>query len=88
MKKYRFRKRFYVITVTAGLLITGFALVHIDNVCSGSEKATELPKIDTAYSVEIETAEEPELTSLGEFKISYYCSCPACTGEWAMNRPI
>lgn len=85
MKKYRFKKRFYVITVTAGLLITGFALVHIDNVCSGNKTT---PNVDTAYAVEIETAEEPELTSLGEFKISYYCSCPTCTGEWATNRPI
>lgn len=88
MKKYRFKKRFYVITVTAGLLITGFSLIHIDNVCSKSEKAIELPKIEAAYAAEVEIAEEPELISLGEFKVSYYCSCEACTGEWAMNRPI
>lgn len=45
MKKYRLKKRFYVIAVTTGLLITGFALVHIDKVCSGKEKAIELPKV-------------------------------------------
>lgn len=87
MKKYRLKKRFYVITVTAGLLITGFALVHIDNVCGVSEKAIEMPKIEVAHAAELETAEEPELTSLGEFKITYYCACEACCGSWAKNRP-
>lgn len=87
MKKYRLKKRFYVITVTAGLLITGFALVHIDRVCGGSEKAIELPKIEVAHAAEIEPAEEPELVSLGEYKITYYCACEACCGSWAKNRP-
>ena len=25
----------------------------------------------------------PELVSLGEFKITHYCPCPICCGEWA-----
>lgn len=87
MKKYRLKKRFYVITVTAGLLITGFALVHIDRVCGGSEKSIEMPKIEVAHAAEVETIEEPELISLGEFKITYYCACEACCGSWAKNRP-
>ena len=87
MKRYRLKKRFYVITVTAGLLITGFALVHIDKVCGGSEKAIELPKVEVAHAAEIEPADEPELISLGEFKITYYCACEACCGSWAKNRP-
>ena len=87
MKRYRLKKRFYVITVTAGLLITGFALVHIDNVCGGSEKAIEMPKIEVAHAAELETAEGPELISLGEYKITYYCACEACCGSWAKNRP-
>lgn len=87
MKRYRLKKRFYVITVTAGLLITGWALVHIDKVCGGSEKSIELPKIEIAHAAEIEPAEEPELISLGEYKITYYCACEACCGSWAKNRP-
>ena len=87
MKRYRLKKRFYVITVTAGLLITGWALVHIDKVCGGSEKSIELHKIEIAHAAEIEPAEEPELISLGEYKITYYCACEACCGSWAKNRP-
>lgn len=26
---------------------------------------------------------QPELVSLGEFKITHYCPCPICCGEWA-----
>lgn len=89
MKKYRFKKRFYVIVATAGLLITGFSIAHIDKVCGG-DKAAEMPAVKTAEAAtfaEVETV-EPELISLGEYKITYYCSCEACAGEWAMKRPI
>lgn len=30
-----------------------------------------------------EVVEEPELVSLGEFKLTHYCPCPKCCGEWA-----
>lgn len=31
---------------------------------------------------------EPALTSLGEFKLTAYCSCSKCCDEYALNRPI
>lgn len=31
--------------------------------------------------------EEPVLVSLGEFKLTAYCSCQKCCGKWALNRP-
>lgn len=31
---------------------------------------------------------EPELESLGEFKLTAYCSCESCCGQWALNRPV
>ena len=31
---------------------------------------------------------EPELISLGEFKLTAYCSCSICCGRWAHNRPV
>jgi 3D (Asp-Asp-Asp) domain-containing protein len=37
--------------------------------------------------VEVEATVEP-LTALGEFVITYYCSCVQCCDEWALNRPI
>lgn len=30
---------------------------------------------------------EPTLVSLGEFKLTGYCSCHICCNEWAYNRP-
>ena len=35
--------------------------------------------------VKVET--KPELISLGEFKVTAYCSCEKCCGRWAQNRP-
>ena len=35
--------------------------------------------------VKVETG--PELISLGEFKVTAYCSCEKCCGRWAQNRP-
>lgn len=32
--------------------------------------------------------EEPELESLGEFKLTAYCSCESCCGQWALDRPV
>lgn len=39
-----------------------------------------------------ETSEPPhpttELVSLGEFRITAYCPCEICCGNWAKNRPV
>lgn len=32
--------------------------------------------------------EEPELISLGIFKLTAYCSCQRCCGSYALNRPV
>ena len=34
-----------------------------------------------------EQTEESEYVSLGEFKLTAYCSCEKCCGIWAYNRP-
>lgn len=40
----------------------------------------------------IQEASEPqptvELVSLGEFRITAYCPCEVCCGNWAKNRPV
>ena len=33
-------------------------------------------------------ASEQEKVSLGEFKLTAYCSCEVCCGEYALNRPV
>lgn len=89
MKKYRLKPRFYIMAVTTGLLITGFSIMHIDAACSEKLESGEI--IKPAYAQEIvepEEPEEPELVSLGEYKITHYCSCQQCCGVWAENRPV
>lgn len=39
--------------------------------------------------IEVEQAlekEEPKLVSLGDFRLTAYCSCEKCCGKWALNR--
>lgn len=47
------------------------------------DEVTEQPVEELA---EIEV--EPELVSLGEFKLTAYCSCKKCCGKWAECRPL
>ena len=35
----------------------------------------------------VEEPAEPELVLLGSFRVTAYCSCEKCCGEWAKNRP-
>ena len=89
--KYRLKPRFYVITITTGLLISGLAVQHIDATCRENIETGQVIKPAVVYAEEIEEPEipeEPEPVSLGEYKITHYCSCPQCCGVWAENRPL
>lgn len=48
---------------------------------AASEEPAELRPIEP-LPVEVEEA-EPELQSLGTFKLTAYCPCPKCCGKWA-----
>lgn len=88
MKRYRLKPRFYVITLSVCLAVTTSAVMHIDAICSEKLESGEIIKPAAVYAEEIEEPAEPEPVSLGEFKITHYCSCPACCGVWAENRPV
>lgn len=45
-------------------------------------KIESLPVLQKAEIQTVE-AQEPESINLGEFKITYYCNCEQCCGEWA-----
>lgn len=47
-----------------------------------AEEITEVPV------KEPEEQEVPESVSLGEFKLTAYCSCEECCDGWANNRPV
>lgn len=80
MKKYRFKKRFFVIVATAGLIITGVSFNHIDKVCGADQREIEViekAQAATVLSTTPITLEadppEPEVISLGDFVITHYC---------------
>lgn len=51
-------------------------------------KEVEEVSIQPMEEVNVAEPEEPELVSLGEFKLTAYCSCNECCGEWALDRPL
>lgn len=44
-------------------------------------------KNSVAESEEDMVVSETKKESLGEFKLTAYCSCEKCCGKWALNRP-
>lgn len=50
------------------------------------EKDKRTIEIETNKDGDTNQAIEP--VSLGEFRLTAYCSCELCCGKWALNRPI
>ena len=50
-----------------------------------SNKETNIIEIETEKESDTNQAVEP--VSLGNFKLTAYCSCSLCCGKWANNRP-
>lgn len=44
--------------------------------------------IETKTDKESDTNQAVKPVSLGNFKLTAYCSCELCCGKWALNRPI
>jgi 3D (Asp-Asp-Asp) domain-containing protein len=44
--------------------------------------------IETEIDKDGDTNQAIEPVSLGEFKLTAYCSCVKCCGKWALNRPV
>lgn len=84
MKRYRLKPRFYIITCLAVAVTMGACIYTIDTRCRPIAVNAAEPQI--IEEVEHEEIEEPEY--LGEYKITHYCACEKCCGEWALNRPL
>ena len=82
----------------SGIILAGMSAATLAFAADGPVEQVNVPKIEVSQS---EPATEPEtaisiaevceeantLTSLGEFRITYYCPCEICCGIWANNRP-
>ena len=74
--------------VTLGSLLTAAAMRKEPDVIittCGAETQKAEPSADetTDKPTVEETPDEPELTNLGEFKVTAYCTCSKCCGAWA-----
>lgn len=70
-----------ILAVIAILTLFGFAGQDDFNEAKKKAEMAEPKKIEEP----VEAVEE--WASLGEFKITAYCSCRSCCGVWAENRP-
>lgn len=100
MKKYRIRpnsiagfvvrnKKGLTMIAAASIILAGMSaatLAFASEPAEGAEEPVAITCATPCEEVSIEP-EEPELISLGEFKITHYCACEICCGSWANNRP-
>lgn len=78
----------YIITI---IIIVMLSIGCMYNKQQG-KTVVQQPEQQKIKIVEIETdkevdAQAVEPVSLGEFKLTAYCSCKICCGIWAINRP-
>lgn len=87
----------YIIIVSTLLtIIVGWVYIN-DEPKNAIEQTVETSKQTTTenkITIEIETDKEGdsnkavEPVSLGNFRLTAYCSCELCCGKWANNRPV
>ena len=76
--------------LTAAVAVTeGYSNTHETQTATPSTGVVvKMAVPDTPSEAEKNVPEPPEeLVSLGDFKLTAYCPCPKCCGEWAYNRP-
>lgn len=91
IKRQRWFRRMFTVALLMGILI-GFVLGRISATAFG-DKPTPAPEpTETAFVISTPepvnlVQETPEPVLLGTYRITAYCSCEKCCGEWAKNRP-
>ena len=78
-----------IILIVVGILCCEHKDKRIINKTIETERITEEDKktIETETDKEVDTNQAIEPVSLGNFKLTAYCSCSLCCGKWADNRP-
>ena len=93
-KKYRIRKgsiadivirnkKGLIMIAVSSIILAGMSAATLAFACEVPEEQTEEPVVITCATPCEEVQTEPELVSLGEFKITYYCPCEICCGIWS-----
>lgn len=93
-KRNRWFRRMFTVALLFGLVV-GFILGRLTALAF--DGVTVEPNQEPSQSTEVQPTQsvnpmpevtvEPEPEYLGEFRITAYCSCEKCCGEWAKNRP-
>lgn len=89
MKNYRPLILLTLLTLTLSVLLTARWIECLRVLQDRVEAATaKLENVaaqmtEPSQSVELAAVVEPEPESLGEFKLTAYCPCEKCCGEWA-----
>lgn len=86
-QKSEYYKKLYIswgVCVLIGLVIGVIAGLGISHLFK--DESSE--PVETSEPTNVTTTPEPKIISLGEYKLTAYCSCEKCCGKWAKNRPI
>lgn len=87
---------YVIVVMLIVIMIIGFMCCEHDSkrVIKNNNERTERIKEEDKITIEIESDKESDANravkpvSLGNFRLTAYCSCSLCCGEWANNRPL
>lgn len=97
-KRNQWFRRMFTVALLLGLVV-GFFLGRVSAYAFGKDQAdpenapsqaSEVQPTQTIIptpEVSFEPVEPVNLVYLGEFRVTAYCSCEICCGQWAENRP-
>ena len=97
-KRNQWVRRMFTVALLLGLVV-GFFLGRVSALAFGKDQAdpenapsqaAEVQPTQTIIptpEVSFEPVEPVNLVYLGEFRVTAYCSCEICCGQWAENRP-
>ena len=76
------------IQTNKGTMVVESGTMQSNNVAA---MQTTIKENDITIETETEKEEDAQAkkpVNLGEFKLTAYCSCYLCCGQWALNRPV
>lgn len=97
-KRNQWFRRIFTVALLLGLVV-GFFLGRVSALAFGKDpeelenapsQTAEVHPTQTIIptpEVSFEPVEPVNLVYLGEFRVTAYCSCEICCGQWAENRP-